>query len=43
MVGFYVAAAINFLGALILFVGNVSQHVRNSKKSVTDGVEMDEV
>ncbi|XP_033729500.1 monocarboxylate transporter 12-like isoform X2 [Pecten maximus] len=42
-VGFYVSAAINFLGALILLTGNVYQYRKNSRKSETEDLEMDPV
>ncbi|XP_021365486.1 monocarboxylate transporter 12-like [Mizuhopecten yessoensis] len=41
-VGFYVAAAINFLGALILLTGNIYQYTKTSKRTKTDNLEMDD-
>ncbi|XP_060085060.1 monocarboxylate transporter 12-like [Ylistrum balloti] len=42
-VGFYVAAAINFFGALILLIGNMYQYIKTRRRTNTDDLEMDEV
>ncbi|XP_069121010.1 monocarboxylate transporter 12-like [Argopecten irradians] len=41
-VGFYVSAAVNFLGALILLTGNLYQF-RQTRKAKTEDLEMDEI